>query len=114
MDVYVEKLEDQTALCVQTVGDDDAETFSFTGERACDTATEICEELAKYGYADTDIFEGDIGGTSCIFLITDPDWRDVKAFVFGNKDDLRTAYEMANYFLNLKDSDDYEGEDSDC
>ena len=88
------------------------EIFAFSDELACATATEICEELAEDSYTDNDICDGTIGNTPCLFLFEEGYTSNTaKFFYFENERDLRTAYEMANRYMELKDDDGEDDED---
>jgi len=88
---------------------DDDEIFAFSDEAVFSTASDICDALVT----DNEICAGYIGNAPCLFLFEDCTSNTAKVFYFKNDSDLCTACEMANRYLEMKDSEDEDGENAD-
>ena len=105
-EITVSILKDNpAALCI--CKGDTADVFTFSDERACAEAAELCEELSKHQY---EAIDGQLGNP-VVALVTAFD-RDAVIFDFGEKRDAATACAMVYRYYEIADSDEDE-DDSD-
>lgn len=107
-EITVSILKDNpAALCIYK--GNTAKVFTFSDERACAEAAEMCEEIAKNnGYVD----RGTVGNNPVVFVIEyGTGDRNAVIFTFSEERDAANAYELAECYSEYANEDENDSDE---